>query len=381
MFSRIFFVSFFVIYSILASVPAHSAGPIYSWQDASGVVTFTDNAANAPSGVQVKILSAEYPDPQAPAETGLMETSAAEIPERPSSAPTQGEFSIQLAEELGLGEPSTAREAADILTSVRIAPKVGRWELDRPMTPELTVRLRTLTVASAKRGWITISPEQALLAFDTAAALLDAPIPAAPDQETSESPYPIVETPPEVYLYPPPPEINPYYIWEPVAGGFWWNDFLFPGFFALNADLFFFNHHHHRFFSRDRLLAVNSFGIQRHFRDRIADHRFGGRVSVPGSGRVRSGVRSASVSNRVMNPHVSPRSMMTRPAIRRQSSPFNSIASRQPARSAFPASSVRRSGSSSFSAPRHFASSMSHGFSGHYGGGFGHTAGRGSSHR
>ena len=304
---RVSFITFLVQCYILLSVPAHASTPNYSWQDASEVITFSDITANVPSDAQVKLFSTEYSDPEAVAETGLTETDAAEIPERPLMVVTQGEFAIQLVRELGLGKPSSGKEAADILTSVRIAPQLGLWELDQPMTPELTTRLRTLTVAASKRGWITTTPEQVLLAFDTAAALLDAPIPVTPSPETPESPYSNVEAPPMVYLYPPPPGIYPYYLWVPVTGGFWFNGFVFPGFFTLNVDLFFVNHH--RIFFRNHFLAVNVSIIRRHFVGHvvIANHRVGGRIlASPRAGRPPSSVRSASASNRLMNPPIRP---------------------------------------------------------------------------
>ncbi len=313
MFSRVSFITFLVLCYILLSVPAHTATQNYSWQDTGGVITLSDITANAPSDAQVKLFSTEYSDPEAVAEIGLTETDAAEIPKRPLMVATEGEFAIQLVRELGLGKPSSGKEAADILTSVRIAPQLGRWELDQPMTPEFTTRLRTLTVAAAKRGWITGTPEQVLLAFDTAAALLDAPIPATPAPETSESPYPSVEAPPLVYLYPPPPEIYPYYLWVPVAGGFWFNGFIFPGFFSLNIDLFFSNHH--RVFFRNHVFAVNVPIFRRHFLGHIviANHRVGGRILVtPRAGSPPTGVRSA-----MMNPPIRPEQGLRPSGLRR----------------------------------------------------------------
>ena len=57
------------------------------------------------------------------------------------------------------------------------------------MSPELTVRLRKLTVAAADRGWITLTPEQGLLAFDTASALVGLTIPVTTGvEETSCTP-------------------------------------------------------------------------------------------------------------------------------------------------------------------------------------------------
>ena len=65
---------------------------------------------------------------------------------------------------------------------VRIALRLGDWELGETMTSQLTTRLRTLTGSAAQMGWITVTPEQALLAFDTAAALLGVRIPLATDE-------------------------------------------------------------------------------------------------------------------------------------------------------------------------------------------------------
>ncbi len=392
MFSRASFITSLITIFILASGPAHSAVTVYTWRDASGVITFSDNPTDAPRDAQVEVLS-EYSNPQPVSETDSTEAAAAEIPERPSRVATQGEFATQLVRELGLGKAPSAKEAADILTTVRIAPPLGRWELDQPMTPELTVRLRTLTVAAAKRGEIAITPEQALLAFDTAAALLDVSIPATTPPDTSESSYPVVEAPPVVYLYPPPPDIYPYYIWVPVAGGFWWNNFLFPGFFVLDVNLFFFNDH--RFFFRDQFLAVNVSVIQRHFLNRIIDHHLRRVPATRNPGIVRGprfATTSASDSNRInpqsrlrqglRPPGLHPpgiqsqrhlgfqRAPAVRPMMRHPASPFNSITPRPMARPAFPTPSVRHFSSPAFAHPqstfletRRFAPSASHGFS------------------
>lgn len=393
MFSRASFITFLITLFILISSPAHSATPIYAWQDTNGVITFSDNPANAPRDAHVEVW-AEYSNPQTVSETPPIETVPAEVPEQSLQVVTQGEFAIQLVRELGLGEQPSAKEAVDILTSVRIAPPLGRWEPDQPMTPELTVRLRTLTVAAAKMGWITITPEQALLAFDTAAALLDVPIPVTKSPDTSESSYPIVEVPPLVYLYPPPPAVYPYYTWVPVVGGFWWSNFLFPGFFVLNVDLFFFKDH--RFFFRDRHLGVGAVSIRRHFLGRIVDHHIKRFPVIPHSGRVHRptfGVRSASDPNRIINPptrphqglrppelhpsgmqsqrHFAPqRAPAVRPVMRHPASPFNSTTPRMTARPAFPTPPVRHFGTPGFARPqssfletRRFAPLASHGFS------------------
>ncbi len=404
MFSRVSFITFWITLFLLVSAPAHSAMTIYSWQDASGVIAFSDNPANAPGDAQVEVLS-EDSGPQPVSETDSSETVAAQMPERPSRVVTQGEFAIQLVKELGLGEDPTAEEAADLLTSVRISPRLGRWELDRPMTPELTARLRKLTVAAAEMGWITLTPAQVLLAFDTTAALLGLTIPVTTSpEETPDSVYPIAEAPPLVSVEPPPLDIYPYYLWVPVTGGFWCNDFLFPGFFVLDVNLFFFNDP--RFFSRNHLIVLDPSNIGRQFRSHIIDHHVKRSPVVSNPERVhrpRSGVRSASDPNRILNPptrphqdlrssgshfsgvqmgrrYASPRPMTIPPAIHRQSLPSRSIGSMPTVRSLPLRSLPERGINTATSVPRYSAPSMSHGFNtGLPQGGFGPATGRGSS--
>ncbi len=307
LFSRRSLITFSVLVFILISAPAHSASTLYMWQDASGAISISDNPANAPSDAHLKVMSV-YSNPQTVSETDSTETVTPQVPEPSPRIVTQGEFAIQLVEELGLGDEPTAEDAADILTNVLISPRLGQWELDQPMTPELAVRLRELTVAAAEMGRITLSPEQVLLAFDTTAAQLGLTIPETiGSEETSESPYPIAETPALVSVESPPPDIYPYYIWVPVAGGFWWNDFLFPGFFVLNVNQVFLNDH--RFFFKDRLVVLDSHNIGRQFRRHIIDHHIERSFVVPNSERVHrhpSTVRSAHDHNRILNPPTRP---------------------------------------------------------------------------
>lgn len=229
MLSRGSFITFSALLFILISDPARSETAIYAWQDVNGVIAFSDNPSNAPNDAQVKVLSQDS-QPQTVSETVSAQLVAPQLPEPSPRVVTQGEFAVQLVEELGLADQPTAEEAADLLTSIRISPRLGQWELNQPMSPELTVRLRKLTVAAAEMEWITLTPEQVLLAFDTASALLGLTIPVTAGLEgPSDSPYPIAEAPPLVYVVTPPPDIYPYYLWTPVTGGFWWGNVLFPG--------------------------------------------------------------------------------------------------------------------------------------------------------
>ena len=404
MLSRLSFIAIVPLFSVLVSVPDYSAAAVYEWEDANGVITYSDNPEKAPSNVEVKILSQDS-KPQTVSEPESVQIAAPELQEPSSRVVTQGEFAIELVEELGLADAPTADAATDLLSSVRISPRLGQWELEEPMSSELTARLRKLTVAAAEMGWITLTPEQVLLAFDTASALLglSLPVTAYPD-EASASPYPITEVPPLVYVAPPPPDLYPYYLWTPVAGGFWWGDVLFPGFFVLDANLFFSDHHH--FFYRDRLIGLDSGRIGRHFRSHLKNHQIQ-RSSVL-SNPSRAGLGDGSAASRQMiHPPDSPvrfnsgfRSFVpgfsgtsmarhynsSRPttmpsAIGRQSLRSRSIGSMPQVRTPFRSLPVRRDSSPSFSAPRPSAQSMNRGFNtGMSRGSFGRSAGRGSSH-
>jgi hypothetical protein len=294
----LFFTALYIIlYIIMMSVPAHADGAVYSWQDADGVTTFTDDPSLAPSDAKVKVFQSSMRS------TASAETPAPSTPSQPSQIATEGEFAVQLVEELGLSEDPTAGEAADILTEIRIVPRLGQWELDQPMTEELTSRLRMLAVAAAESGRLLLSSEEVLLAFDTTAALLGLTIPVTPLEEASETvseaPYPLAEAPPLVYVTTPPPAVYyPYYTWFPVTGGFWWNGVFCPGFFVLNTD-FYFAKHHGRSFKGHR--NWDSDHIGRRFQNRLAGRQSGRESGFLNNGRVPrspTDARRSSVSNR-----------------------------------------------------------------------------------
>ena len=351
MFSRVFLFIFLFLSLILISASAPSATTVYTWQDANGIIAFSDNPANAPGDVRIEVFSKD-PTPQALSDPNMAETFEAQPSEQSTPVVTQGDFAVQLVEELGLSEEPNAEEAADILTNILVAPPLGQWELDQPMTPELTVRLRKLTVAAAETGRIGLTQEQVLIAFDTTAAMLGLTIPStSAPEEASESPYPITQAPPLVYMEPPPSDIYPYYVWSPVAGGFWWNNYLYPGFFVLNLNKFFF--HHHGFHDARHHFSCEPFRIQHHFVGHIVDHHMSRFSAVPNIGRVQrptvSGVRSVPAPNRIQNStmgtrrglspsslhvssgaqpgrrYASSRPMMMNPAIRRQSFPTHAM--------------------------------------------------------
>ena len=277
--------------------PASSTASIYSWRDANGVVNYSNTPPADSAAVQAAVYMTEAVAPE-PASTGtqLVDAEQPQLPERSPYMATEGEFVVQLVRELGLGEPTGAGEAADVLTNLRIAPPLGVWRFDDPMTPELTIRLRQLSVAAADRGDIDISPEQALLAFDTAAALLHVDIPAPTDQATiPDDPYPIADMPPLIDMYQPDPIFSPYYVWTPVYGGFWWGYGYFPGYWVLNVSLFcnhyynhYYGHGHHQDYAHGhrgwdaRFASIDPSHISHHMNGHLDNHRLHARPPAAG---------------------------------------------------------------------------------------------------
>jgi len=238
---------------------------IYIWKDSEGITTFSDNPSIAPDPAKVDLWS-ERTSVGAVSERDLSGVDSEGTLEEPQGNVTQGEFAIQLARELGLGENLGPKEAAQILSDIRIAPILGNWELDKALTPDLTSRLRTLTVAAAQMQWITIKPEQALMAFDTTSALLGVDIPLVEDKEAPESSQPLVDIPPLVYISPPPPLISSYYSWIPFSSGFLWQGAIIHGIFTLqrpHLNAHFFNGHH---------FVFQPHFVQRHLTNYFVEH-------------------------------------------------------------------------------------------------------------
>ena len=238
---------------------------IYIWKDSDGVTTFSDNPKIVPDSAKVELWS-ERPSMEAISDTDLAEVGSEDSLEELQRNVTQGEFAIQLARELGLGENLGPEEAAQILSDIHIAPILGNWELNESLTPDLTSRLRTLTVTAAQMQWITVKPEQALMAFDTASALLGVDIPLVTDKQAPESSQPLVDVPPLVYISSPPPLIFSYYTWVPVSSGFLWHGTIIHGIFALQGlhlNAHFFNGHH---------FVFKPHFVQRHLANYLVEH-------------------------------------------------------------------------------------------------------------
>jgi hypothetical protein len=246
------------LFLILLSTNGYSATDIYSWTDSNGVRNYVDDPSLAPPGAKV-VTYQELSDSDS-------------APRRMSAAPvSEGRFVLQLAKELGNRKVRSVSEAKEYLSGVRISPPLGHWALDQNMTPELTLRLRELTLASSNEGWLGLNETEALIAFDTAAAMVGLPVPlpaenlpngeAGPGEieESPEPPSSEIEEP----VYPPPPEAAtapyadmaatpplvtfaeplpyyyPYYDWYPVWGGFWAGGFYYSGYYVLNTPGYF----------------------------------------------------------------------------------------------------------------------------------------------
>ncbi len=338
MFPRVSLLAVLALSLLSVSAPV-SATTLYTWHNADGSMTFTDDPTNAPPDAQVRVWAEvdSRPSPAPEPASPPAEAAAAPTAERYSRAVTQGEFAVQLVEELGLDDQPDADAAADLLTRVRIAPRLGQWELDQPLAPDLTLRLRKLTVAAAEEGWITLTPEQGLLAFDTAAALLGVTIPetADSDEASEESPLAIAAAPPLVYVVPPPPDVYPYYLWMPVAGGFWRNDVLVSGFFVLDANRF--RDDRHR-----RHVVLTPDHIGHHFRGHLTDTH---QVFDPPTRPHRDWRAPGSHASRGPSERrfVAPRPMTMSPTIRRQSAPSHRIDRMPPVRPPLHTRSVVRS--------------------------------------
>jgi hypothetical protein len=252
---------------------AYSNSTIYKWKDSNGVMNFGDDRASAPAGAKVTVF-------QSQTETSLPSYNQSDAEDPQPSEITQGQFAVELVKELGLKKNSSPRNAVKILEEVRIAPSLGRWGLNQPMTPELTLRLRQLTVASAREGWLGLPEDKVLLAFDTSAAILGLSIPGAgppasesssqeeppssslppPDQEPPPMPsydssegiystYPILAAPPLVSFVTPLPDYYPYYYWYPVLGGFWAGGFYYSGYYVLNTNRYYHDHYGQNYYN------------------------------------------------------------------------------------------------------------------------------------
>ncbi len=264
---------------VFAFVSAHAdSGVVYTWEDKNGVLAFSDDPTLAPEGVKAEIWSLVSSEQNIsivrrtegllvpPSEIVSSKKAEKDSPQRSIPVVSQGAFAVQLVRELGLAQNISYEEAAETLLEIRISPPLGDWALNRAMTPTLTTRLRTLSVSATQMGWLLITPEQALLAFDTAAALTGLPIPHIIETENGDDSNPLISIPPLVYISPPPPQMISSYRWVPVLSGFSFYGTTVHGYYALHRPGL--NAHHFKGYR----FSFNTRAIRHHFVNRLRGH-------------------------------------------------------------------------------------------------------------
>ncbi len=150
----------------------------------------------------------------------------------------EGDFAIELAYELDLGNTENEAVAEDRLAKAGVAPSNG-WISDYPVTPEIIAQLKASIIEAADSGTLSMNPKEATQGLYSLAEQHSLPVPAGsgsseyspatPPNPTVVNNYYDTEGPPVVSYYPPPPDYLYLYDWVPfpvVWFGFW-----FPGFF------------------------------------------------------------------------------------------------------------------------------------------------------
>ena len=166
--------SLVLLVALLSMMVSPAYSTIYVWKDANGVNNATDDPRRIPSGVRVQTLSYDAVTPakkETLASVNETETWIPTTEAKTSDHVSQGEFAALLAAELGLGDGLSSQAAADVLAGALIAPRLGHWDLNAPMTQGLLDRLGNLTLAAARAGRIPIGLDEARFAFDSATAL------------------------------------------------------------------------------------------------------------------------------------------------------------------------------------------------------------------
>ena len=167
--------SLVLLVALLSMMVSPAYATIYVWKDANGVNNATDDPRNIPNGVRVQTLSYDAVTPSNKETLASVNESETWVPTaeaKTSGHVSQGEFAVLLAAELGLGDGLSPQAAAEVLSAdALIAPRLGKWDLNAPMTQGLLDRLGNLTLAAAKAGRIPIGLDEARFAFDSATAL------------------------------------------------------------------------------------------------------------------------------------------------------------------------------------------------------------------
>jgi len=154
----------------------------------------------------------------------------------------EGDFAVELAATLDLGNPTDEAVAEDMLVKAGVAPLNG-WLSDYPMTPEIVGQLRDSVAKAAGEGKLPMTSDEAAGRLNSLTAKMDLPAPAGPGTAETEGTRPPADRsnptvinnyyydqgPPVITYYPPPYDYVYLYDWVPYP--VWWFGFWFPGFF------------------------------------------------------------------------------------------------------------------------------------------------------
>ncbi len=223
-------------------------------------------------------------------------TDGAEPPPISQTLVREGDFALDLAAALKLGEPATEAEAEDMLAAAGVSPKNG-WIADYPITPDIMVELQDSVVSAAVKGNLPLEKEEAYKAFTELAKDYGLPVSGAADEKyagkdegleygnyssarvgdgedyyesTVIEDYYYANEPPVITYYTPPWDYFYLYSWVPYP--FWWYGYYYPGYFILNDFTVVINvdhhhHRHHRNWSRLDGDAVTTAVVSNHFKD------------------------------------------------------------------------------------------------------------------
>ena len=160
----------------------------------------------------------------------------------------EGDFAVNLAETLNIGELQSEAAAESMLSASGIAPDNG-WIADYAVTPAIIGQLQNSIQAAVNSGKLAMSMDTALAGLQTVADDfgLNIVVGGTSSSQTAGEPPPgsgvyisptVVNDyyfdygPPVITYYAPPSAYLFLYAWVPAP--FWWSGFYFPGFFILN---------------------------------------------------------------------------------------------------------------------------------------------------
>lgn len=264
---KFLFILFIFVFASSASAS------VYKWVDERGIVNYVDDYSKIPPdyGNKVEEVSITRMGSSTPSSTPLGNMSvgarsgntATQAPPIAQPLIREGDFAIKLVEALKVGQAKSEAEAESMLVSVGIAPKNG-WIADYPITPDIAEELKIAISQAADSKRLSLSRDEALIAFEGLIAEMDLSVVADTRGEVVQndppsdygqysnpdiiSNYYYDQGPPVVTYYPPPWDYYYLYAWVPYP--FWCSGFFFPGFFILNdfniiVVVNFSGHHHH----------------------------------------------------------------------------------------------------------------------------------------